>query len=92
MPDTQNCPISTSILSSEALKLFLAYGKDAANWSGTPLIGGNLLSTAAHRGYLTKLKKAKLITTWTDEERCTWLEFTPEGRALLQVHGVKIYD
>jgi len=75
---------------TEASKaLFLAYAKDAGNWSGTPLVGGNVGGSKEDRGNLTDLKKKGLITTFRDEG-CDWLSFTPAGKAYAAELGVPI--
>jgi hypothetical protein len=76
-------------LTDKSLALFLAYARDACNWSGTPLVGGNVGGSKQDRGNLTQLKHAKLIVTWIDEG-CTWLQFTEAGKALAAQHGVKL--
>lgn len=79
-------------LSKEALDLFLEYARDAGNWSGTPLVGGNVTTGPKEKGYLTALKKAGLIKTEVDGERnqCIWLYFTDAGKALALEHGIKL--
>lgn len=69
--------------------LFLDYAKDADNWSGTPLVGGNLGGSAEDRGNLTQLKQAGLIMT-NQDGRDTWIYFTSLGRKYAAEHGVKI--
>lgn len=66
-------------ITNKSLGVFLAYAKDAGNWSGTPLIGGNVGGTKEERGNLTQLKRAKLITTFRDDG-CDWLCFTDAGK------------
>ncbi len=80
-------------ITERSLALFLAYAKDAPNWSGTPLVGGNvgggsLEERRRNRGNLTQLKQAGLIETWTDNG--TWIEFTDAGHALAAAHDVII--
>jgi hypothetical protein len=79
-------------ISKEALELFLEYAKDAGNWNGTPLVGGNVNTGPKEKGYLTALKKAGLVKTETDGERiqCIWLYFTDAGKALALEHGIKL--
>lgn len=86
-------------LPENALKLFLLYAKDAGNWSGTPLVNGNvtLLSEARDRGLLTHLKTAGLISTFSETERingriCTnaWVTFEEPGIALAAEHGIDL--
>lgn len=67
-------------LPENAVKLFDLYAKDAGNWSGMPLVEGNvrLLGDREDRGLLTYLKRAKLVTTFAEEGN-TWLVFTRAG-------------
>lgn len=80
-------------LTPASLALFLAYAKDAANWSGTPLVGvdGNVSGSAeaarAERGNLTQLKRAGLITTFRDRGD-EFIDFTEEGCAFARSHGI----
>lgn len=76
-------------ITETSLQVFLAYADDAANWSGAPLVGGNVGGSKEERGNLTQLKQAGLITTETDEG-CTWIYFTASGRALAAEHGIEI--
>jgi len=78
------------ILTEKSLELFLDYARDAGNWSGTPLVGGNVGGTAQDRGNLTQLKRAGLLTTFKyDGER--WIEFSDKGRELAAKHGITLY-
>lgn len=70
-------------------KVFLAYAKDAANWSGTPLIGGNVGGSKEERGNLTQLKRAGLITTFRSEG-CDWVVFTDAGKDYAAKNGIEI--
>jgi hypothetical protein len=72
-----------------SLHLFLAYAADACNWSGEPLVGGNVGGSAADRGNLTQLKRAGLLNTFHDEQQ-TWIQFTELGRALAAAHGITL--
>ena len=76
-------------LTPASLALFLEYAKDARNWSGTPLVGGNVGGSKQDRGNLTQMKRAGLIVT-SYEEGCTWLDFTAAGKALAADHGVDV--
>jgi hypothetical protein len=76
-------------ITEKSLDLFIAYAKDASNWSGTPLVGGNVGGSKEHRGNLTQLKKAGLIRTHVDEG-CTWISFTELGKAFAAEHGVTL--
>lgn len=80
---------STAGLTAETLELFLDYARDAANWGGRPLVGGNVGGGAAGNGHLTQMKKQGLIVT-QDEGRDVWIVFRPAGRALAKAHGVEI--
>lgn len=75
--------ITPEQLPANAVKLFTLYLRDAGNWSGTPLVGGNvtLLGETEDRGLLTYLKRAGLVTTRQDDERrqCYWLSFTEDA-------------
>jgi hypothetical protein len=70
-------------------ELFLDFAKDAGNWAGTPLVGGNVESSKELRGNLTQLKRAKLLTT-TRDEGCTWVIFTETGKQYAAENGVDL--
>jgi hypothetical protein len=72
-----------------SFEVFSAYARDAGNWNGMPLVGGNVGGSKAERGNLTQLKKAGLITTEVDEG-CTWIIFTAEGRQFAADMGIEI--
>lgn len=76
-------------ITERSLELFLAYAKDAGNWGGYPLVGGNVGGSREDRGNLTQLKVAGLITTFVDEG-CTWIKFTEAGHLLAKKHSVTI--
>lgn len=76
-------------ITKKSLRLFLDYADDAGNWSGCPLVGGNVGGSKEDRGNLTQLKRAGLITTDVDEG-CTWLYFTTLGKALAREHGIEL--
>lgn len=76
-------------ITERSLDLFLAYARDAANWSGTPLVGGNVGGTKEDRGNLTQLKRAKLLHTFHDEG-CDWIVFDEAGVALAAEHGIEL--
>lgn len=76
-------------ITPQSLNVFLAYARDAGNWSGTPLVGGNVGGTKEERGNLTQLKQAGLITTFVDEGY-TWITFTNAGVALAAQHNIKL--
>jgi hypothetical protein len=80
----------TKQLTEKSLALLLRFGRDAGNWGGTPLVGGNFEMTRAMKGNLTDLKKAGLVTTEPDGDRrdLSWLRFTAEGLAVLAEHGI----
>lgn len=76
-------------LTEASLKLFLDFAKDAGDWSGTPLVDGNVQTGTQLRGNLSDLIKKGLITTFKDEG-CTWVSFTEEGKAFAKSHGVDL--
>lgn len=75
-------------------RVFMAYAKDAGNWSGTPLIGGNVGGTKEEQGNLTQLKQAGLITTHEEHEKgqgiYIWITFTDLGKAYARANGFDI--
>ena len=71
--------------------VFIEYANDAGNWSGSPLVGGNVGGTKEERGNLTQLKKAGLIeTAFEKSDRTTWLYFTPAGIAYAATLGIDL--
>jgi hypothetical protein len=76
-------------ITGRSFALFLEYAKDACEWNGTPLVGGNVGGSKEDRGNLTQLKQAGLIDTFKDEG-LVWIKFTDAGRALAGEHGIKI--
>lgn len=77
-------------ITSTSHDLFLAYARDAGNWAGTPLVGGNVGGTLAERGNLTQLKQAGLISTFADRGD-VFIRFTPAGLAYALSNGVEIF-
>ena len=83
-------------LSIGALDLFILMARDAPNWGGRPLIGGNFDLDAQDKGYLTKLKKADLV--WGDEQYdpgcvthgAVYINFTDAGKALAAELGIDL--
>jgi hypothetical protein len=73
-------------LSNEAQQLFIDLISDAGNWGGSPLFGGNVGGDQQSKGYLTKLKKAGLLTTCTDDG--IWVYFTAAGIEYAQSLGL----
>jgi hypothetical protein len=78
-------------LTPDSLALFLAYARDAGNWSGTPMVGGNVGGSKADAGNLTDLKKAGLLTTFVDDGN-KWIKFTAAGIALAAEHNIEIWS
>lgn len=76
-------------ITTNSKALFIAYAQDAANWSGMPLVGGNVGGSKEDRGNLTQLKQAGLLTTFPDEG-CTWIQFTEAGKALALENGIDV--
>jgi hypothetical protein len=79
----------TAPITERSLSVFLAYAEDAPNWSGVPLVGGNVGGSKEERGNLTQLKRAGLIETDTDGDH-TWIYFTDAGKALARQHGFEV--
>lgn len=77
-------------ITARSLELFLYYARDADNWGGTPLVGGNVGGAVEDNGNLTQLKKAGLITTLNDTSRDVWISFTDAGRVLAAEHGIDL--
>jgi hypothetical protein len=77
------------MITPQSLALFLEFARDAGNWDGQPLVGGNVQITKEERGNLTQLKVEGLLTTFT-QDRLTWVTFTDAGRALAKQHGVEL--
>lgn len=76
-------------ITETSLAVFLTYAKDAGNWGGEPLVGGNVGGSKEERGNLTQLKRAGLIRTLKDEGD-TFVIFTDAGRALVATYGVTV--
>lgn len=77
-------------ITDRSLALFLEYARDAPNWSGCPLVGGNVGGSKEDRGNLTQLKRAGLIRTTEHERGMAYVEFTAAGKALAAEHGVQL--
>jgi hypothetical protein len=82
--------MTTPNITETSKQLFIAYAKDACNWSGQPLVGGNVGGTKEERGNLTQLKQAGLIVTFVEEGH-TWLDFTEAGRKYAEELGIELY-
>lgn len=65
---------------------FVEYYKDAGNWDGSPLVGGNVGGEPADKGYIVNMKKAGLVETWMDDGD-VWMDFTDLGHAYFTQHG-----
>jgi hypothetical protein len=76
-------------LTEASLALFTAYAKDAGNWNGMPLVGGNVGGKKEDRGNLTDLKKKGLLTTFRDEG-CDWISFTDLGVEFAASLGITV--
>src|SRR5215471_1317676 len=81
-------------ISERSKALFIAYAADAPNWSGTPLVGGNVGGSRQDRGNITQLKKAGLIETFEERRpidsgisRLTWINFTERGIDFARQNG-----
>jgi len=76
-------------ITETSMALFLAFARDAGNWSGNPCVGGNTGGTKEQRGNLTQLKKAGLIQTFKSDGQ-TYIEFLPAGKAFAKERGVDL--
>jgi len=76
-------------LTPNSKQLFIDYAKDADNWNGMPLVGGNVKSSKSDNGNLTDLKKAGLIITF-EEGKDIWLKFTDAGIKFASSLGINI--
>jgi hypothetical protein len=82
--------METTKITETSKALFLAYAQDAGNWSGMPLVDGNVAGNTALRGNLTQLKRAGLIRTARGDKGSTWVLFTPAGIAYAATLGVDL--
>ena len=80
----------TISITAATLARFLAYAADAADWSGTPLVGGNVGGEPADKGYIVNMKKLGLVSTWTCDRGDVWMAFEPAGVQLAAEHGITI--
>ena len=63
-------------LTPASAELLCEYADDAGNWSGMPLVGGNVGGTKKDRGNLTDLKVKGFIHTFEDgRQGSTWVVF-----------------
>jgi hypothetical protein len=74
-------------ITEQSLDLFVRYAKDGGNWSGQPMIGGNVGGSKEDRGNLTQLKRAKLIAT-SKSDGCDWIQFLERGLELAAKLGI----
>jgi len=70
-------------------ELFMDFAKDAGNWSGTPLVDGNVAMDSQLRGNLSDLVKKGFITVFKNEGN-SWVDFTEAGKAYAAEHGVDL--
>jgi hypothetical protein len=73
-------------ITERSLKLFLDYAKDAGNWGGTPMVGGNVGGSQEDNGNLTQLKQAGLLSTFVDGGSA-FIQFTEAGEKFALVSG-----
>ena len=76
--------ISALGLPEGSARFFADAAHDAGNWSGSPLIGGNIASGRSAAGWMKKLNAEGLTTSFQDDDdrSCYWLTFTKKGRKL----------
>lgn len=80
-------------LSENSKAFFIALMKDAGNWSGSPLFGGNVGGSQESKGWLTDLKRKGLLITEQDGDnrKCQWVYFTNKGCEYAIELGLKDY-
>ena len=83
MEDINNKPAD---MTDDMLNLFIAYAKDNGNWSGNPLVGGNVNQGLKENGLLTNLKKTGYLSTFEDDGE--WIQFTDKGITLMKSIGI----
>lgn len=76
-------------ITTASKRVFEAYARDAVNWNGTPLVGGNVGGSKEERGNLTQLKREGLITT-ENNGIDLWVEFTELGREYAAEIGIDL--
>jgi hypothetical protein len=81
-----NLTTTTTTLTPASHERFMDYINDAGNWSGCPLVGGNVGGDAADKGYIMHWKMHGLATTERDGN-CVWLNFTAQGVAYARAFG-----
>ena len=82
-------------MTKETFDLFMAYAKDAGNWSGTPLVGGNVKTTPADLGRISHLKKSGYITTFAgtgSDKNAKYIDFTEKGKKFAATNGIIIVE
>ena len=84
-------------LTQRSQAIFLAFAKDAGNWSGCPWINGNVeIHTHEDRGNLADLVKKGLITIHHDHGDnglpMSFIMFTETGKAYAKQNGVIVSD
>lgn len=77
-------------ITDESMRVFKMYAKDARNWNGSPLVGGNVGGSKEERGNLTQLKKAGLITTFEYEKGFVFIIFTAKGEEYAKSLGIDL--
>jgi len=82
--------MKTAELTTASLNTFLAYARDAGNWSDTPLVSdGNITCTKEMRGNLTDLKRKGLVIIGDDGDG-KFVVFTKSGSELAAQHGIEV--
>ena len=83
--------MDNTTLTNESKALFEALVKDAGNWAGEPMLGGNVPSDNTTRGNITDLKRKGLIETFRDAGD-TFVIFTDNGKEYANSIGLHVYD
>lgn len=84
-------------LTTRSQEIFMAFAKDAGNWSGMPIIGANVdIQGSQDRGNLSDLVQKGLISIHDDKNQgqatVQFICFTEAGKAFAKENGVTIYD
>jgi hypothetical protein len=86
---------TTTELTEASKNLFLAYAKDAGNWNGMPMVGGNgqqcwwNVGRKSDAGNLTDLRQNGMVKTFRDNG-CDFIRFTDTGKAFAKENGIDL--
>jgi len=81
--------MTTANITEASKAVFVRFADDAVNWSGYPMIGGNVVLSESEKGNFTHLKKLGLLNTFEDE-RWQYVKFTQEGLRYAESLGYNV--